>query len=107
MYISPTNEYPKYYGDIVAEHPTWKAEDTLPAGWRKVKEVPVPEMGADEVPRMAAPVEVDGELQQTWEIIELTASQIERRDAPKTAKAKLVALGLSEFEIRALVNGQI
>lgn len=35
----------------------------------------------------------------------MAAEEIERRDAPKRAKEKLIALGLTESEVEALVRG--
>ena len=37
----------------------------------------------------------------------MTAEEIEKRDAPKTARAKLVALGLTDLEVEALARGLV
>lgn len=107
MYISPKGEYPRYYGDIQLEHPNWKLGDELPKGWVQVAEVEQPETKENEIAYVANPEIVDGVMTQQWKIREMTAEEIERRDAPKRAKEKLMALGLSEVEIEALVRGLI
>lgn len=107
IYISPNNEYPRHYGDIMIAVPGWKLGDDLPEGWVQVAEAPVPEYGPDEVPVEGFPVEVNGVMTQSWSVREMTEEEIEWRDAPKNAKAKLEALGFTESEIRALVAGLV
>jgi hypothetical protein len=46
-------------------------------------------------------------MTQQWLVRDMTAEEIERRDAPLTAKAKLLALGLTEAEVEALVRGLV
>lgn len=106
MFITDKNEYPRYVGDLLLEYPDWKEGDALPTGWRKVEVLTNPEYDpANEVAETALPVEIDGVLTQQWKVRPMNAEEIERRDAPKTAKAKLAALGLTDFEIQALANG--
>jgi hypothetical protein len=107
IYISPDNEYPRHYGDIQLANPTWKLGDDLPEGWVQVAESPRPEPGVDEVTVEGFPIEVEGLMTQNWVLRDMTAEEIERRDAPANAKAKLIALGLTEAEIEALVRGLV
>lgn len=107
IYISPNNEYPRHYGDIQLDHPNWKLGDDLPDGWVKVAESERPTPGTDQITYEDFPIEVDGVITQNWQIRDMTAEEIERRDAPKRAKEKLVALGLTESEVQALVRGLI
>lgn len=107
LYISPANEYPRFIGDIWLTHPDFKFGDELPEGWKLVTAVDYPEHTEDETVEEQAPKLVDGVLTQNFVIRPLTAEELERRDAPKTAKAKLVALGLTEFEIEALLSGLV
>lgn len=105
IYISPANEYPRHIGDIQLEHPDWKPENPLPEGWKKVEEAPRPTVKETEVAFEGFPVEVKGVWIQNWEVRELTAEELERRNAPKTAREKLKALGLTDIEIEALTRG--
>lgn len=107
LLINPNNEYPRHYGDIQLEHPQWKLGDELPEGWVQVQEVQRPEPQADKVIYEGFPVEIDGVMTQNWQIRDMTAEEIERRDAPKRAKEKLIALGLTEAEVEALVRGLV
>lgn len=107
IYISPENEYPRHYGDIMLATPNWKLGDPLPKGWVQVVETPAPDAGEDQIVYEDFPVEVDGVLTQNWKIRSMTAEEIERRDAPIHAKAKLLALGLTEIEIEALLRGLV
>lgn len=102
IYISPDNEYPRHYGDIMLADPTWKKGDPLPEGWVEVAEASLPTAGENEKVVEGFPKEVKGVMTQNWEVRPMTAEEIERRDAPETAKAKLLALGLTEVEIAAL-----
>lgn len=105
IYISPENEYPRHIGDIQLAHPNFQEGDKLPAGWTKVERVVAPTPGNDEVLIEDFPVEVDGVMTQNWQVRDMTAEEIERRDAPITARQKLIDLGLTEVEIEALVRG--
>lgn len=107
IYISPENNYPRYIGDIQLDVPSWKIGDPLPEGWREVSEAPKPEHADGFIAYEDTPVEIDGVMTQNWVVRELTLEEIARRDAPKTAKAKLEALGFSDVEIEALVNGLV
>jgi hypothetical protein len=104
IYISPDNEYPRHIGDIVLAHPDFKEGDDLPDGWHKVKETQPPKPAADELVVEAAPKQVKGVWTQQWTQRPMTAEEIERRDAPLTARAKLQELGLTDAEIAALIS---
>jgi len=107
IYISPENEYPRHAGDIQLVAPKWKAGDPMPDGWVQVAEAERPTTGADELAYEGEPVEVKGVMTQNWVIRDLTAEELDRRDAPVNAKAKLIALGLTEAEVDALVQGLV
>jgi hypothetical protein len=106
-YISPKNEYPRFPGDIQIDFPSWKPEDPLPKGWKEVVQTPYPELQANELAHEDSPVEIDGILTQSWLVRDMTAEEIAGRDAPQTAKAKLIELGLTEAEVDALVRGMV
>ena len=106
LYINPQGEYPRYYGDIQIENPGWEPGNDLPKGWVQVVETDAPDFDADTERAVAAePALVDGVMTQQWAIRALTAEELERINAPATAKAKLLALGLTEIEIQTLLRG--
>lgn len=107
LYISPANEYPRHIGDIQLDNPGFKDGDNLPAGWVAVAEAPRPTASKDKVAYEDFPIEVDGVMTQNWKVRTLTQEEKDRRDAPANAKAKLIALGLTEAEVAALVSGLV
>lgn len=106
-FISPDNEYPRHIGDIQLVEPSYRYGDALPDGWVEVADATPPIAGTDEVVYEDFPTEVDGVMTRNFATRPMTAEEIERRDAPVTAKAKLLALGLTELEIQALVRGLV
>lgn len=107
IYVSPNNEYPRHIGDIQLDHPEFKEGDKLPKGWVKVAQADRPTAEADKIVYEDFPIEVDGIMTQNWQVRDMTAEEIERRDAPKRAKEKLIELGLTELEVQALVQGLV
>jgi len=107
LYINAENEYPRHIGDVQLAKPSFQEGDTLPKGWVKVAESEPPTAGIDQVTVESTPVEVDGVMTQQWTVRDLTEEELERRDAPANAKAKLIALGLTEAEVNALVQGLV
>lgn len=105
QFINSKGEYPRYLGDLLIENPSFKIGDDLPTGWIEVKETNPPKITDSQVLEIVAPVEKDGVMTQNWQVRDMTAEEIERRDAPKRAKEKLIALGLTEVEIDALLRG--
>lgn len=101
---SPKNEYPRFIGDLLLEHPNWKEGEPLPTGWQVVTPIERPETSDTQVAYETGPVEVDGVLTQGWAVRELTEEEIEQKNAPQTAKEKLVELGFTDAEIFALMN---
>lgn len=105
-YISPSNEYPRYPGDIQIDNPGWDAGDPLPAGWIFVNETAPPETGPGEIFEAGEPEEVDGEWFQTWSVRSLTEEELAIANAPITAREKLVSLGFTDAEIRAIFQNR-
>ncbi len=105
IYINPEGEYPRHIGDIQLEHPKFKEDDALPDGWVKVEEADRPTVGENQVAYEGQPEEVDGVMTQSWVVRDMTQEEIDRRDAPKRAKEKLIELGLTEAEVESLVRG--
>ena len=107
LYINSENEYPRHIGDVQLAKPSFKDGDALPTGWTKVEESERPTAGTDKVTVEGAPAEVDGVMTQSWTVRDLTQEELDRRNAPANAKAKLIALGLTEAEVSALVQGLV
>ena len=107
LYINSDNEYPRHIGDVQLVKAGFKDGDTLPTGWVKVTESERPTAGTDKVIVEGFPETVDGVMTQTWTVRDLTQAELDRRDAPANAKAKLIALGLTEAEVSALVQGLV
>lgn len=108
LFINADNQYPRHIGDLLNTQPNYVEGDALPEGWHAVIVSEFPELGVDETLEEVFPVlNESGEYVQTFEVRPMTAEEIEHRDAPATAKSKLVALGLTEIEINALTRGLI
>jgi hypothetical protein len=105
LFISPSKEYPLHYGDIQLASPGWEPGDTLPKGWQQVAYGTPPELGDNQIWVELEPVEIDGVLTQNLVAKDMTAEQLEIKQAPISAKAKLVKLGFTELEIAALGEG--
>lgn len=100
-----TNEYPRFIGDIQIEFPSWNFGDELPSNWVEVEEVENPAYSDNEILEELQPKLVNGKYKQQWVVRKMTAEESERYNAPKTAKTKLMQLGLTENEIRAIMRG--
>jgi hypothetical protein len=107
IYINPNGDYPRHIGDIKLDSPSWIEGQDLPEGWKAVVESSYPLISADEIAEETFPVLTDGVYVQTFNVRLLTSDEIARRDAPITAKAKLIALGLTDVEIQAILMGLI
>ena len=107
IYISPENEYPRHIGDIQLDFPSFKEGDAMPIGWNQVFESPRPETGADQVAYEGLPQDVKGVITQTWIVRDLTQAELDRRNAPEDARARLTELGFTDAEIQALVSGLV
>jgi len=107
LYINAENEYPRHIGDVQLAKPSFKDGDALPTGWTEVEESERPTAGTDQVTVEGTPEEVNGVMTQSWTVRDLTQEELDRRDAPANAKAKLIELGLTELEVEALVRGLV
>lgn len=107
FYNTETKEFPIFLGDAQVANPDWDGDvENPPAPLVWVRDVLV-EHVADKVIEEAEPKQVNGVWTRQFTYRNLTAEEIERRDAPETAKTKLKALGLSDAEIQALSQGLI
>lgn len=105
LYIDPNGNYPRYYGDIMSEHPDWQLEDALPEGWQLVADAPAPDYAEDETFEDGEPAVIDGILTRTFVVRKLTQEELDARQAPQRARQKLIELGFSEVEINAIARG--
>jgi hypothetical protein len=79
LFISPSNEYPRYVGDILIEHPDFDGVN-LPTGWQVVEQTERPPVNENEIVYEIAPELVDGYHKQSWAIRSVTEEEIERRN---------------------------
>ena len=107
LYISADNEYPRHIGDVQLAKSGFKEGDTLPTGWVQVEESERPTAGNDQLTVEGFPETIDGVVTQSWIVRDLTQAELDRRNAPASAKAKLIELGLTEEEVSALVRGLV
>lgn len=106
LFINSNNEYPRYIGDLQIEYPGWKEGDAIPEGWTEVayaEQIPTP--GPDEVVYEDYPELVNGTFVQKFSVRKITKEEASAMNVRLTAKEKLLALGLSEQEIRVLFRG--
>lgn len=107
LLIKANGDYPRHIGDLQLEYPDFTEGDLLPEGWFEVEASPIPEAEPDEVWEEVKPVLEDGKYKQTFTVRAMTAEEKAYRDAPVTAKNKLVELGFTDFEIQALTRGLV
>jgi len=107
LFINADNEYPRHIGDVQLVKSGFKDGDALPTGWTKVEESERPTAGIDQVTVEVFPETIDGVVTQSWTVRDLTQAELDRRNAPASAKAKLIELGLTELEVDALVRGLV
>lgn len=107
MYFNTkTKEYPRFQGDL--ESLGWTAGTTLPSDWVEVIATSYPDNVANDFKVVELePIEQNGVWVQNFDIVPMTAEEIELRNAPITAKAKLVELGFTELEIKALMQRSV
>jgi hypothetical protein len=107
FYNTETKEFPIFLGDAQVANPDWDGDlENPPAPLVWVEDAGV-EWQEDKVIEDAEPKQVNGVWTRQYLIRDLTAEELERKNAPATAKAKLKALGLTDIEIEALVAGMI
>lgn len=103
FYNTQTKEFPIWYGDVLIEYPDWDKDFNNPPSadlvWVQDADV---EIIPDKIIEDAEPIQVNGVWTRQFIHRDLTAEELERKNAPATAKAKLLALGLTETEIQAL-----
>jgi hypothetical protein len=104
IYISPQNEYPRYVGDIQIEYPEWDPSKKLPNGWTAVNPVSIPEILSSQALYEDFPVKENGEYFQNFIVRDLTEEELFRTNARDLAKDKLAKLGLSDFEIKEIID---
>jgi hypothetical protein len=107
IYTNAQGEYPRHIGDVQLVKKGWSEGDALPTGWQAVVETERPTAGIDQVAYDSGPIEIDGVLSQGWTVRDLTPEELDRKNAPANAKARLVELGFTDAEISALVAGLV
>ena len=105
LFINPNGDYPRHIGDIQIDYPDYRPGDSLPEGWKEVAYAENwPTVGKYEVIYETEPTLINGKLTQNFQIRPMTPDEKEEVDAPQRAKEKLIALGFTETEIRAIAR---
>lgn len=106
LLIDSNGNYPKWLPDLIEQNPDWQEGDDLPAGWESVNWGDYPtEIPDGKTVEEVYPEKVNGNYVQKFIVRDMTTEELEIQNAPETAKAKLLALGLTEIEIKALARG--
>lgn len=107
LLIDSTGNYPRFIGDLLLEHPSWKEGDALPDGWTEVTPVEIPNVPENHIFQENFPELIDGVYRQSWTVRPLTDAELANANAPQTAKQKLLDLGFTENEIAVIRLGLI
>lgn len=107
LYIDPTGNYPRYYGDIMSQNPEWALGDLLPEGWQLVADAPFPEYLDGQIVEDGTPELVDGILTRTYVIRNMNEVELAAKNAPVTARQRFIDLGFTDAEISAIARGTI
>lgn len=105
LLINSKNEFPRYAGDLLLEYPDYVIGKELPTGWHLVAESEYPIAKEGEVVEELFPTLTNAGYVRTYKVRPFTEEELEIANAPKTARTKLIALGLTEIEIDALTRG--
>ena len=98
-----TGDYPRYIGDIQLEHPNHKEGDVLPGDWAEVTETDPPAVSENQYAKLTNPELVNDKYIMKWEIITLTAEEIEQQKV-NTIKYKLAIANLTASEIQYIAD---
>lgn len=105
FYNTETKEFPIYIGDLQVANPEWDGDVTNPPTNYVWVSDATPTYSENKVIEDAEPIQVNGVWTRQYSYRDLTAEELERKNAPATAKAKLEALGLTAVEIEILTRG--
>lgn len=84
MYISSSNEYPRFLGDILLEFPDFVEGDALPTGWHAVTPAEVPSVDFDfQLIYEEFPELIDGTYYQKLIVRDLTEEELASMAAQK------------------------
>ena len=79
LFINSNNEYPRYIGDVLIEHPDFDGVN-LPEGWKTVEETERPTVEENEIVYEIEPKLVNGSYRQSWATRAVTEEEIEKRN---------------------------
>lgn len=77
IFIKNGTEYPRFIGDLENENPGWTLGQSIPSGWAIVQETAQPAISSSQTAKEVFPRLVDGAWVQSWEIVDLSASELE------------------------------
>lgn len=75
IFIDSENNYPRYVGDLLLEHPTFDGT-SIPEGWKVVTQTQPPTFSDLEVLEEEFPTLVDGTYVQSWIVRPKTKEEI-------------------------------
>ena len=102
MLLINGDNYPRYIGDLQAEHSGWQEGDALPDGWSQVQEVeqPLPEIGKKVVEE--SPKLYRGKYKQVWTQVDLSVEDQGIIAQQEAAMALMNRLNISEADLLAI-----
>lgn len=107
LYINPEGDYPRHIGDVQLVNPSFTDGDELPEGWEIVRPTAKPNAKDGHRVVEVSPKKVDGVYHQQWQVRKLTEDESAIINAPQSAKKKLIDLGFTDAEIKALARGLV
>lgn len=107
FFIDSDGNYPKFIADVQTEIPGWEEGQALPANWKLVEESEVPVAGENQKIVEGYPSEVDGSWKRTWSVVDMNEEELEIKNAPSSARSKLISLGFTNQEINAISRGLV
>lgn len=107
FFIDAEGNYPKYIADVQTEIPGWEEGQAIPLGWKLVEESDVPVAGENQKIVEGFPEEIDGVWKRSWSVVDMTEDELQIKNAPSSARSKLVSLGFTNQEIDAISRGLV
>lgn len=84
IFIDRAGNYPRYLADLQEAYPEWTFKNSIPSGWRLVKEVEPPFVTGSEMLVEEFPEEIDGRFVQKWSVVNMP-KKVLSVDVPETS----------------------
>lgn len=79
IFIDSKNNYPRYVGDLLLEHPTFDGT-SIPEGWKVVTETQPPTFSDSEVLEESFPQFINNEYVQSWSVRPKTEEEVMKQN---------------------------